>query len=264
MNDLATNDMALFDTAARTDVGKTRTHNEDNFLTRPEIGLWAVADGMGGHAAGDLASAAVVEELGRIALQGSAADLLKACETGLAEAHEKIRGIAAEKGVDVIGTTVVTLLTFGAHFACLWSGDSRVYLIRDGAITQVTRDHTEAQELVDRGVLTEAEARTWPRRNVITRAIGVFDAPELDLQHGDLLPGDIFVLCSDGLTAHVETEEIPSLVLQGDAQAACDQLIDLTLERGARDNVTVVVVRYRAAEKTTITLPQRPATGLWE
>ena len=120
---------------------------------------------------------------------------------------------------------------------------------------QVTNDHSEAQELVDRGVLTPDEAKVWPRRNVITRAIGVFDEPELELRHGEVEAGDIFVLCSDGLTAHVEDVEIAAHASLARAQDACAALIALTLERGALDNVTVIVVRI-GPEGDTLILPE--------
>ena len=117
-----------------------------------------------------------------------------------------------------------------------------------GEIRQVSRDHTEVQELVDSGTVSAAEARNWPRRNVITRAVGIFDEPELDLVQGELKSGDTFVLCSDGLTGPVEDAEIHSSIASRSPQAACDALIDMALERGASDNVTVIVVRCMAEE----------------
>jgi protein phosphatase len=127
----------------------------------------------------------------------------------------------------------------------VWSGDSRVYLVRNGSITQLSRDHNEAQELVDKGVLRPEEAKTWPRRNVITRALGVHDTPELDIDHGSFVPSDAFVICSDGLTTHVDDKEILVQVSNSGAQAACDALVALALERGGTDNVTVVVIHCR-------------------
>jgi serine/threonine protein phosphatase PrpC len=245
-----------FDTGAATHVGKVRLQNEDNYfhVARRENGVWAIADGMGGHEAGGLASAAVVEAFRRVAQPASEAALLDDCASSVTEANATIRAIAAERGFEVIGTTVVALLIFGRRFDCLWAGDSRMYLIRDGAIARITRDHSEAQELIDQGLLSEEDARTWPRRNIITRAIGVFEEPGLDLRQGEVKPGDVFVLCSDGLTAHVDDEEIAFHVAHTDAQEACAKLIRVTLERGARDNVTVVVVRYMP-ELGTVVLP---------
>jgi serine/threonine protein phosphatase PrpC len=242
-----------FECAAETHVGCVRTHNEDNFVARPEVGLWAVADGMGGHQAGEVASATVVDALKLVHEASSAADLLKSCEESLTASNSAIRAIAAERDLEVIGTTAVVLLTFNTHFACLWSGDSRAYLVRDGTIAQITRDHTEVEELLAAGSLTLEQAKTWPRRNVITRAIGVFDVPEIDMNYGTLEPNDTFVLCSDGLTAHVETDEIQEIVKSNGSKEACSELIRRTLARGATDNVTVIVVKYKRS--TTIAYP---------
>lgn len=250
----------LFDTGAATHVGKVRKQNEDNFIIRPEIGLWCVADGMGGHEAGGLASAAVVEALRALEPPATPAGLLAACEQAMIGANSGIRSIASARGFEVIGTTVVILLMADGYFACLWSGDSRIYRVRAGGIAQITRDHSEAQELIDQGLLSEADAKTFARRNVITRAIGVFENAELDLQHGELEPGDVFVLCSDGLTAHVEAGEIPPRVMKTKAQDACAELVRLTLERGAQDNVTVVVVGYKQ-DGDTLVIPEGAGNG---
>lgn len=254
----------LFDTSGATHVGRVRDHNEDSFCLRPETGLWVVADGMGGHAAGEVASAAITEVLGRIGPQDSAADLMKACDNGLAEANARIRAYAAERGHGVMGATVAVLLAYGQHFACVWSGDARIYLVRHNTILQVTRDHTEAEDLVAQGVLTEAEARVWPRRNVITRAIGVFDEPMLDHRHGELEPGDIFVLCSDGLTGHVEPGEILAAVSRRRAEIAVGELIGMTLDRGANDNVTVAVIRYRPEDTATVAPFLTANRNIWD
>jgi serine/threonine protein phosphatase PrpC len=234
----------VFLTGAATHVGCVRTRNEDSFLARAEIGLWAVADGMGGHDAGDLASATVVDALKRVSRPQTAADLLVQCTRQLTRANSTLINISRERGA-TLGTTVAVLLVHREHFACVWAGDSRIYLVRNRAITLFSRDHTEAQELVAEGRLTEAEARTWPRRNVITRAIGARDEPELEINNGILHAGDVFVLCSDGLTNHVEDHEILTAAADKTPQQACDTLIGLTLSRGASDNVTAIAVRYQ-------------------
>jgi len=165
-------------------------------------------------------------------------------------ANDTIKQAAADRGGAVIGTTVAAVLAYGHHYSCVWAGDSRVYRVRDNTIEQLSRDHTEAQELVDNGTLTQEQARTWPRRNVITRAIGIFDDPELEDKHGPIEPGDTFLVCSDGLTGHLSDPEIRDAVVAMRPQEACDSLIATTLERGASDNVTIVVVRCHAAERT--------------
>ena len=232
-----------FETGLATDPGKVRDVNEDNCLADAERGIWLVADGMGGHTNGKLASAKIVEAAATIGRAASAPDLLARFHDRMLGANRELQDIAGRSEDTVIGATVVSVLIFGNYCACVWSGDSRVYLLRDGVIAQVSRDHTEVQDLVERGLLTPQEAKTWPRRNVITRAIGVFDDPQLETVHGKVLPGDRFILCSDGLTGHVEDEEILDIAGTYAPQEACDRLVDLTLERGASDNVTVVITR---------------------
>ena len=236
--------VVTYDTGAATHVGKVRQRNEDSYLARPEAGIWAVADGMGGHESGDLASQTVIASLQSIAAPHSAADLLSSCEDGVATANGRLREISRARGGVVIGATLAVLLAFDGYYACVWSGDSRIYVVRDGEIEQLSRDHTEVQELLVNGVITEEEAKTWAGSNVITRAIGVFDEPELEITSGPLHPGDIFIICSDGLNRHVEDYEIRDLASTKTPQQACDDLIALTLERGGSDNVTIVVARY--------------------
>jgi protein phosphatase len=218
---------------------------------------------MGGHAAGDLASQTVVDALRAIDKASSAAELLARCESSVIEANARLKSIAHERGDIVMGTTVAVLLIYETDYACVWSGDSRIYLVRDARIEQVSRDHTEVEELISEGLLNKEEASSWPRQNVITRAIGVNDEPELEMINGVLQPGDTFVLCSDGLTAHVKDGEILDKVSNGHSQQACDNLIALTLQRGAVDNVTVVVVRYRPTGTSELR-PDAPLPGLSE
>jgi protein phosphatase len=237
---------------AATHIGRVRQHNEDNYLLATHHGVWAVADGMGGHDAGDVASRVVVEELNAIATPSTAADLLASCEASMIVANGRLKKLSDERGGATVGTTVAVLLAFEAFYAGVWSGDSRIYRIRQQCIEQISLDHSEVQELVSEGKLNAEEARSWPRKNVITRAIGVRDNPELEMKSGTLEPGDIFVLCTDGLTVHVEDSEILALASQHPPQEACDLLIALTLDRGALDNVTLVVVRFNSARPRTV------------
>ncbi|WP_274630586.1 PP2C family protein-serine/threonine phosphatase [Arvimicrobium flavum] len=222
--------------------GCVRSVNEDNYLVEPESGLWLVADGMGGHDAGEVASASIVHHLATMGIASSAPDLRARFEDRLARAHAEIRQISEARGI-TIGSTVAALLAIDGRFACMWSGDSRVYLVRRGVISQVSRDHTEVQELLDQGVITASEARVWPRRNVITRAVGVSDDIVLDIEQGEIIPGDVFVLGTDGLTAHVSDDEIRETVAAAAPEQACQVLLQTVLARGGTDNVTIVVVR---------------------
>jgi protein phosphatase len=247
-----------FETGTATHTGRVREVNEDGLFAEPGWGVWLVADGMGGHENGRLASATIVEEVSTIGNAVSAPDLLARFRDRIFRANAKLLQFAGHKGPNVIiGSTVAAVLVYGAHYACVWSGDSRIYLVRAGRIAQVSRDHTEVQELVDNGSISSDEARNWPRRNVITRAVGIFDDPELDLVQGELWAGDTFVVCSDGLTGPVEDREILDSIEGRSPQAACDALIAMALDRGARDNVTVIVIRCTADE----TVPSAPLPG---
>ena len=133
-------------------------------------------------------------------------------------------------------------MVHGTHFAFVWCGDSRGYLLRNGKLSQVSRDHSEVQELIDRGLLRKEEAKTWPRRNIVTRALGATDDAELEIVDGPAYARDRFLLCSDGLTVHVADNEIATLLGAVHPQGAVDGLLQLTLERGASDNVSIIVV----------------------
>jgi protein phosphatase len=237
----------MYQSGARTHEGMVRINNEDGYLAKPDSGIWAVADGMGGHDAGEVASATVIDALESIDRSTSAADLLGSVETALGQANRHLLNLAKSRGA-VIGTTVAMLLVHQTYYACVWCGDSRIYRSRAGTLVQMSRDHTEVQQLVREGKLTPEEADNWPDRHVITRAVGVWDDLELETVSGVLEVGDIFVICSDGLTSHVADEEIRAILSTHQSQEACDALIALTLERGADDNVTAVVMRYYSDE----------------
>jgi len=244
------NGVLAFRTASVSHVGAVRKLNEDGVLARPEIGVWAIADGMGGHGGGDVASQAVIAALGRLARQPTGAALLGEFEARIVDVNAELRALARLRGGAVVGTTLVAVLIHGPHFACVWCGDSRLYLLRGGALTQISRDHSEVQDLVDRGVLDSEEAKAWPRRNVVTRALGVAEQAELEIVDGPAFAGDTFLLCSDGLTAHVGDDEIAACLAADDPQRACDALLALTLQRGASDNVSLVVVACDADART--------------
>ena len=234
------------DSCGMTHAGRIRDLNEDRYLVKADSGVFAVADGMGGHDAGEIASTSIVEHLKSIGIPSSAPDLRARFEDRVTLANREIRAISASRKAGTIGSTLAALLAFEHQYACMWAGDSRIYMLRDGRFSQLSRDHTEVQDLLDKGLLSPAEAANWPRRNVITRAIGAMDDPMLDIAHGRIQPGDRFLICSDGLTAHVSDEEIRDTLGTRSAQEACKSLIDLTLERGATDNVTVVIIQFRA------------------
>lgn len=239
-----------FQTACVSDVGLAREQNEDNILERPDIGLWAVADGMGGYGGGDVASGAVVGALKTLAPPASASELLADFEQIIARINADLREMGRARAGAILGTTLVTLLVHGPHFACVWCGDSRAYLRRNGILSQVSHDHSEVQELADRGLLRKEEAMTWARRNVLTRALGATDEAQLEIVDGPAYVGDRFLLCSDGLTVHVRDDEIASALGAVHPQRAVDDLLHLTLERGASDNVSMIVVDCKRPDPT--------------
>jgi protein phosphatase len=160
-----------FETGAATDTGRVRNHNEDSFLVQADSGVWLVADGMGGHHAGDFASRAIAESVASIGRPVTAPDLQARFMDRILRAHQTIQAQSKLLNGATVGATLVALLSFDRHFACVWSGDSRIYLLRGGQFAQVTVDHTEVNELLRTGAITPEQAKTWPRRNVITRAM---------------------------------------------------------------------------------------------
>lgn len=238
-------------------VGNVRELNEDISYSNPEAGLWAVADGMGGHDAGELASRAVADALAAMPVADGAQDLNAHVFEALQFANGAILALAAERGKGAIGTTVVVLLTFQNAFRCLWSGDSRAYLLRGDKLHRITKDHTEVQELIDRGVLSAADAENYHRRNVILHAIGVDGELYLDHVDGNILPGDTFILCSDGLTGHVSDLEILKIAYGLRPEQICTELLDLTLRRGGNDNVTITAIQFFSSSAT---VPGGPLT----
>lgn len=230
--------------ASRTDVGLKRKINEDSLLAAPERNLWVVADGMGGHEAGEVASAMVVDALRGLPHTADLDELGDRAVEALRGVHgELLRLAAASERGGSIGTTVVGLALDGESYRCFWAGDSRAYLLRDGMIRRLTRDHSLVQTLVDSGMLKPEEAERHENSNVITRAVGVGRALEVDFVSGDARPGDRFLLASDGLTRVVDDQEIAAELERGSLEETTDRLVETVLARGAPDNVTVVVLR---------------------
>ncbi|HEY5072125.1 MAG TPA: protein phosphatase 2C domain-containing protein [Caulobacteraceae bacterium] len=228
---------------ARSHVGTVRSRNEDRWLARPDVGLWAVADGMGGHQSGELASGLLVEALERVTLRSSGHALLNAAMNEIRFVNSELRARAQEIAPGaVIGSTIVALVVFDGHCAVVWAGDSRAYRLRCGHLEIMTSDHRVVQELIDQGQLTPAEAARHPRANVVTRAVGGGERLDLDTRYEAVEDGDVFLLASDGLTDVVRDEEIAELLVAGTMDQAADELLALSLSRGARDNITFVLV----------------------
>jgi protein phosphatase len=236
---------------ACTDVGAVRKINEDSLLARPEWGLWAVADGMGGHSAGDRASQLVVRrlnELDELGERGDLVDWINAIDDVLVGANTELRELAETESKRTIGCTAATVIAHGRHIACLWAGDSRVYRYRAGdGLSQLTQDHAMVEHLVSQGMLSREEAENHPQANLITRAVGAGDVLFVDVELFDLAAGDVLMLCSDGLYKEVSDEEIGAALADTDAADPARELLDLALSRRARDNTTVIVVHVDGA-----------------
>ncbi len=241
---------------AATDVGRVRDHNEDNFLVDRKLNLFIVADGMGGHAAGEVASALAVNTVRDVVArnqeiltefstgQGDRSDVLGLFEHAVQDACVTINNVAEEQpDKRGMGTTLSALMILGRRGFLAHVGDSRIYMLRRGELNQLSEDHSLVNELIKRGKLRKEDAEDSPYKNAVTRAVGVYPNVEVDTLDFDVLPGDQFLLCSDGLTGYVKDAEIPTILTSGDVRTVPDRLIDIANERGGRDNITSVIVR---------------------
>lgn len=245
------------ETQARSDVGLVRQHNEDRFVDLETNGVWAVADGMGGLSRGDWAASALVEAIRAAPPTEDFDAMLLATADAIRAANAQVMREAESSGVSM-GSTIVALVIRGRRFGVLWTGDSRAYLLRARHLYRLSRDHSQVQELVDQGLLTEEGAATHPSRNVLTRAIGFNDPVEIDMIVDDVFDGDVFLLCSDGLHGVLADAEISRFLAMAEDGRGVEAMVDLCLERGAPDNVTVIAVR---ASEPTLFRVGRPIEG---
>ncbi|MHC6223457.1 PP2C family protein-serine/threonine phosphatase [Pseudomonas sp. X10] len=229
--------------ASYSHTGMVRRINEDACLELTAEGLWAVADGMGGHAAGDYVSSLTVDSLRQLAPSQSLDDYAQALRDSLGRVNSAVREESARRGVPMMGSTVVVLAVRGDQGIGLWAGDSRLYRLRDGQLERLSHDHSYVQELQDSGLLNEAEARVHPRGNIVTRAIGVEAQLELASVSVQVRAGDTYLLCSDGLNKTAEDHEIREVLSHADPYQVVRSLVHLGLTRGAPDNITAVVVK---------------------
>ena len=244
-----------FTCAARTDIGIVRSGNEDNYLMLADRGIFIVADGMGGHAAGEVASEMAVQiiskELG--SLRGQSDDQVgDRLRSAIKSANEAIFGrTLAEHDKRGMGTTVTVLTLLPNRYLIGQVGDSRAYLLREGELQQLTKDHSYVQEQVDAGLLTAEQARVHPYSNVITRCVGAGMEVTPDIYAGSLLTGDLVLLASDGLTGMLEDEHLTRILKsEGGPQKWVDRMITEANRRGGLDNITAIVVKIEAAGAT--------------
>jgi serine/threonine protein phosphatase PrpC len=246
-----------FVSCAKSDVGRVRKVNQDAFLCDDELGLFVVADGMGGHAAGEIAAQEAVQAIHDMISRNRSAvrDFLKSpatrestraicrlLESAVQSATYLVYGMAEQKpACQGMGTTVSAILLAGAYGITAQVGDTRIYCIRDGEAVQLTEDHTLVNWQIREGMLTPDEAARSPHRNVITRAVGNHDYVQVDTQVLSVRIGDRFLICSDGLHGYVKRNELADIV-RGDLGEACQALIDMANQRGGRDNITALAV----------------------
>jgi serine/threonine protein phosphatase PrpC/CRP-like cAMP-binding protein len=256
--------MPVIQSWAKSDVGRKRKHQEDSFLADAELGLFIVADGMGGHAAGEVASAIAVQAV-RGTITESKPLLDEFAKSPTAEAREQVAHLmerailkacqeiyttaTSDLGKRGMGTTLVALLTLGRKAVIGHVGDSRVYLFRQGRAHQLTEDHTIIQEQLKRGLITREQAKEAENKNVITRAVGIQPSVAVDTLITDLLPGDLYMLCSDGLHGYLSEDELPVLLGQEPREKLADQLVDLANARGGKDNITAIAISVTADDE---------------
>jgi serine/threonine protein phosphatase PrpC len=239
-----------WETSAISHQGKVRQINQDAFLTKPEQNFWLVADGMGGHNCGEIASQSIVATFEHAQLPETLSDRVKLCEDNLLAVNRHLQLEAKRLGDNaLIGSTVVILLTYLDTCILMWAGDSRAYRLRNGELLQLTQDHSQVEEMVKRGMLLREDAENHPLSNVVTRAVGAYSTLYVDLIDYDIQDNDIFLLCSDGLNKEVTDAELGKMLNEHDSMKEINTaLIELTLQRGARDNVTSVLVKAHKAQ----------------
>lgn len=226
---------------SRTSPGKVRELNEDAYFDNALQGIFAVADGMGGHSAGDVASAKLVDALGKIKSPSTLSEFVEFTEYHILAVNDELFEYG-QANKQITGSTVVVLLIVGDFCAYVWAGDSRLYRIRNGRLEQLTTDHTQTEMYVEMGLIDKRDADKFESRNRITRAVGAAKDLILDVEVEELLAGDRFLLCSDGLDKHLKQDEIEEILATGSPESSSKELIETTLNRGANDNVTVCVV----------------------
>ncbi len=264
--------------AVKSDVGRKRQGNEDSFCLAPDLGLFIVADGMGGHAAGEVASRLAVDTIREWTakyLSGADAALAgKPVPTCSREANFLLSSIRVANRVIYdaaqgrrehagMGTTVVSVLAVNDHVALAHVGDSRIYRIRGEEIVQLSRDHSLVQQQVDHGIMSPEEAHGSQYKHLITRALGLRESVEVDLAEQPVLPSDLLLLCSDGLSDLLEDEEMLAIVREHavDLEKACQALVDRANHKGGDDNITALLIQARPGERGR-TQPQGSGPGM--
>lgn len=244
MTDITIRRPVKWHTAEETNAGMVREINEDSIMSNPNVGLWAVADGMGGYEAGNVASNMIVSSLSEISTCHHLDEFVTSIENCLLDVNRRIIEYAdIMHDGRMLGSTVASLLIHGKVGACLWVGDSRLYRYRNNDLSQLSRDHSHVEELLQQGAITPEEVENHPDANVITRAVGATEDLYVDINVFDAQVGDTYMLCSDGLYNCVDRENIIYCLNNFSAREGVSNLIAKALENGAPDNVSVIIVK---------------------
>ena len=228
----------------RSDRGTVRSHNEDSYLDDPDNRLWAVADGMGGHEAGDIASQAIVRHLREVVRTPQAVDYVDRVEDALSAVNAELIGYAQTHRLQMVGSTAVVLADAGHYMLCAWAGDSRIYRLSASGIRQLTTDHNQAREMMSTGQFSAADLQSNAHAGALVRAVGAEPNLVVEWVVSEAAPNDVFLLCSDGITKEMSDDGIAEVLGRTKrVKEMADSLVDTCLARGARDNITAVVVR---------------------
>lgn len=234
--------------AVRTDLGNVRKVNEDSVLVHATENLWVVADGMGGHDAGDVASKLITDALAKLKLGDSFPDNIDLLEDTLLQVNQQLRDYSKQKFTGrTVGSTVVLMYAQQEFGACMWAGDSRLYRWRPDSFEQLTNDHSQVAALVESGLIESEEAIDHPASNIITRAVGAADTLQLDVRAIEVESGDVYLLCSDGLYNEVDSATIERELTADMLEQSADQMIADCLAGNAQDNVSLIIIKPEIA-----------------
>ncbi|MGI9287569.1 MAG: PP2C family protein-serine/threonine phosphatase [Pseudomonadales bacterium] len=234
--------------AVRTNLGNVRKVNEDSVLVHATENLWVVADGMGGHDAGDVASKLITDALAKLTLGDSFSDNIDLLEDTLLHVNQQLRDYSKQKFTGrTVGSTVVLMYAQQGFGACMWAGDSRLYRWRPNGFEQLTSDHSQVAALVESGLIESEEAVDHPASNIITRAVGAADTLQLDVRAIEVELGDVYLLCSDGLYNEVDSATIERELTGDTLEQSADQMIADCLAGNAQDNVSLIIIKPEIA-----------------
>ena len=245
---MSSESLLIWSSACETHPGKVRTVNEDACLDLPELGLWAVADGMGGHEGGEIASRLIIDQLKNINEPSEIHSFVAEIKQRLLDANQQLRQMASQRFHNrTIGSTIVAMAAFGNQCAFIWVGDSRIYRLRDSSLERITKDHSMVEDYIAQGLIQAEDAESSGIANVLTRAVGAEDDLLIDHKIDRLEANDAYLLCSDGLYREVNEQQISECMSLSNSGESAKQMLSIALKNQAKDNISVGVVQIRLA-----------------